>query len=513
MTIKFYITGLLVILLKVSLFAGNPVQPLPNIIFILADDLGYGDVSCLNADGKIQTPNIDKLAAAGVTFTDAHSAAAVCTPTRYGILTGRYPWRSLLKQGVLDVYAKPLMDASRLNMASMLKEAGYKTACFGKWHLGFNWPTVDSLPPSNSTSHYNIDFYADITGGPVDLGFDYFFGMDAPNYPPYCFIQNRKVLHIPNMYFTEHQYVDCRPGIGMPDWKMEDVLPDLKQRTVDFITNASKKSEPFFLYFPITAPHTPIAPSLSYQGLSEMNAYADFVSELDDVVGEIMKTLEKTGISENTIVVFTSDNGCSPQADFPVLSDFGHNPSYIFRGQKADLFEGGHRVPCIVRWPAKVKSNQIVNQTICLNDFMATFAAVSNYQIQANEAEDSYNLLPLLLNTGSEKQLREATVHQSIDGSLAIRRGDWKLLMCAGSGGWSSPKPGKEEDGLLGVQLYNLKTDPGEGINVQAKYPEKVKELSTLLKKYIENGRSTSGTPQKNDGKYPWKQVENIFVK
>lgn len=470
----------------------HAVSQKPNIVFILADDLGYGDISCLNEDGQIRTPNIDRLAETGVTFTDAHSAAAVCTPTRYGILTGRYPWRTQLKKGVLDVYGEPLMDPARTNMASMLKKQGYQTACFGKWHLGFHWTTVDSLPPSNKMGHYNIDFDTEITGGPADNGFDYFFGMDAPNYPPYTFIENRKVFSIPKMYYTEHQYADCRPGMGVFDWKMEDVLPELKIRTVEYISEAAKSGNPFFLYLPLTSPHTPIALSSPYVGFSGLNAYADFVLETDDFVGAVLDALEKNGLTENTIVIFTSDNGCSPQAGFEELETLGHNPNYIFRGHKADLFEGGHHIPCMVRWPAKINEPRKVNQPICLNDFMATFAVVSNYTLSANEAEDSYNVLPLLLSPETDEIIREATVHQSIDGSLAIRKGDWKLLLCAGSGGWSAPKPGKEEEGLPPIQLYNLKTDPGESINLQAKHPEKVKELRTLLDKYIKQGRSVA---------------------
>ena len=469
----------------------------PNIVFILADDLGYGDVSCLNKNGKIQTPNIDNMAEAGVTFTDAHSSSAVCTPTRYGILTGRYNWRSRLKQGVIGIYGKPLMDPNRTNMGSMLKKQGYQTACIGKWHLGRNWPTTDNKPPVNKAGENNVDFTQPITGGPEDVGFDYYFGTDVPNFPPYCFIENRHTVGIPSVFYAKHPYGDCRRGIGIPNWKMEDILPTLRQKAADYILEASQKEQPFFLYFPLTAPHTPIAPSEKFKGKSGLNAYADFVLEVDDVLGHILNTLKKAGVYENTLVVFTSDNGCSPQADFPFLTEHGHDPSYIYRGNKADLYEGGHRIPCLLQWPAQIKTPHAINQTVCLNDFMATMAEITGYSLADNEAEDSYSLLPVLIHTDVDHIIREATVHHSINGSFTIRKGDWKLLMAAGSGGWSYPRPGKDTIGLPPVQLYNLKVDPSEEFNVYGEHPEEVNELKSLLKSTLKRAEVRSGNRRK----------------
>ena len=346
----------LICCLLLNLVSHGEKNQQPNIIFILADDLGTGDVSCLNAKSKIKTPNIDRIGNAGIMFTDAHSGSAVCTPTRYGILTGRYSWRSVLKQGVLGVYGKPLMDPKRINMAGMLKQKGYQTACMGKWHLGWNWPTTDNKPPNNNPDHTNLDFSKPITGGPADVGFDYYFGTDAPNYPPYCFIENRNTIGIPSIYYSEHPFGDCRPGIGIPGWNMENILPELKRKAVEYISKSSKSKSPYFLYLPLTAPHTPIAPSEKFKNKSGLNRYADFVMEVDDLIGEILNTLEKTEAGKNTIVVFTSDNGCSPQADFDFLTSQGHYSSYIFRGMKADLYEGGHRIPCLVQWPATIKT-------------------------------------------------------------------------------------------------------------------------------------------------------------
>ena len=497
--IKFLI-ALSIVFLQIEGFAGDPRLKMPNIIFILADDLGYGDVSCLNEDGQIRTPNIDRLAEAGVTFTDAHSAASIGTPTRFGILTGRYPWQTILKNGVLEVYGKPLMDSKNINMASMLKKQGYNTACFGKWGLGFHWSTVDSLPPSNKMGHYNIDFGVELTGGPADNGFDYFFGVDAPNFPPYTFIENRRVFSIPKMYYTEHQFAECLPGMGVFDWKMDEILPELKIRTIEYISKAANNSAPFFLYLPITSPHTPIAPSSPFIGFSGLNAYSDFVLETDDFVGAVLDALDKNGLAENTIVVFTSDNGSSPHAGFEELETLGHSPNYIFRGSKADLYEGGHRVPCFVRWPAVMNESRTVDQTICLNDFMATFAAVSAYQLHENEAGGSCNILPLLTGPEPGEVIREATFHQSGNGSLAIRKGDWKLAFSAGSGGWSSPteKQAREQQ-LPAMQLFNLKDDPGEQNNQAAIQPKLLEQLSREMETILANGRSTPGPVQKND--------------
>lgn len=484
-------------------------QEKPNIIFILADDLGYGDLSVLNKSGKIKTPNLDQLSASGVVFRDAHSSSAVSTPTRYGVLTGRYNWRSTLKQGVLHWYDHPLIPSERTTMAGMLRNQGYHTACIGKWHLGMNFPTKDGLKPIDTPESYNLDFTREITGGPCDVGFDYFFGVDAPNYPPYCFIENRRTVGLPETFYPvrKDKIIDSRAGRGLADWQQEEILPVLENKAVQFINNSARKKEPFFLYLPLTSPHTPIVPTAGFRDQSKLNLYADFVMQTDAVVGRIMKTLKKNKLLENTIVVFTSDNGCSPCADFELLQSKGHNPSYIFRGMKSDLYEGGHHVPCIVNWPAKVKPHS-VEQTVCLTDFMATFAAISGYQLADGEGEDSYSILPLLTEIGYKDKIREATVHHSIDGSFSIRQDKWKLLLSSYSGGWSDPrKPTKEASEF---QLFDLEQDPGEMTNLYASNPEIAEKMRTLLTRYIKEGRSTPGKPQTNDGVYPWKQLSWI---
>jgi arylsulfatase A len=508
------IAGVGSLLLLYSCMTGrkNPVQP--NIVLILADDLGYGDLSCLNKDSKIQTPNIDMMAASGVVFTDAHSSSGVSTPTRYGIMTGRYSWRSTMKSGVLDGYSAALIPSARNTIASMLKKEGYNTGYVGKWHLGWGWNNIEKGKDS-------IDYSKPVTNGPVTLGFDYFYGFSGSlDMPPYVYVENEMPTALPdretignNAPVGDPEYDGSmwRKGPTGSDFDHKDCLPNLIRRAGKYISDKSPSSKPYFLYLALPSPHTPILPSDDLKGTSGLNPYADYVIMVDRMVGEILNAVEQTGEAENTMVVFTSDNGCAPWADFKTLLSKGHNPSYIFRGTKADLYEGGHHIPLLMKWPAKVKKPHSVTQTVCLNDMMATLAAITGYELKDDEGEDSFNLLPAILNPDYKKKIREATVHHSVNGNFAIRKGDLKLLLSPGSGGWSSPKPGKEEVGLPAVQLYNMKEDPGETINLQDKYPDTVKELTMLLKKYIEEGRSTPGLRQKNDGLYPWKQIGGII--
>jgi arylsulfatase A len=469
----------------------------PNIIFILADDLGYGDVSALNENSKIHTANIDRLAQQGVVFTDAHSSSAVCSPTRYGILTGRYNWRSTLKKGVLSGYSPALIPPGRRTIADILKGEEYQTACIGKWHLGWDWNNIEKGKDS-------IIYSQPIKNGPTTLGFDYFYGFSGSlDMDPYVYVQNDQPTALPDRITQSSGMKMWRKGPTASDFIHEQTLPNLISRAEKYITEKSKGKEPFFLYLALPAPHTPILPIKEFQGKSGLNPYGDFVLMVDAMVGKVMAAIDEAGISKNTILVFTSDNGCSPMANFEELKAKGHNPSYIFRGHKADLFDGGHRIPCIVRWPAKVKPHK-VEQTICLIDFFATFSNLTGYSLKDNEGEDSYNILPLLVNQVPQKIIREATVHHSINGNFTIRKGEWKLLLSGGSGGWSYPQPGKDDkiiDKLPPIQLYNMKTDPGETENLYNKYPSVVNELRELMKKYIKDGRSTPGVPQKNDGK------------
>lgn len=480
--------------------AAESQDKLPNIVYILCDDLGYGDIKCLNQEGKIATPNVDKLAASGMIFTDAHSGSSVCTPTRYGIMTGRYSWRTRLQSGVLGGYSPRLVAPGRMTVASMLKQNGYATACFGKWHLGMDWArTTDEPLPGAIANASNIDFTKPTEGGPVDCGFDYYYGISASlDMPPYVFIENNKAVSVP----TDITKEGGREGLTAKGFKAEEVLPVVTRKVVEYIDQNSAQSKggkPFFIYMPLNSPHTPIVPTIEWQGKSGLTDYADFVMETDWAVGEVMKALERNGVVENTLVMFTSDNGCSPAAGINKLEEMGHHPNYIFRGHKADIWDGGHRIPFICRWPAKIKAGTKSDQLTCLTDLMATSAEIAGAKLPDTAGEDSVSILPALFGTATQS-LREAVVHHSINGSFSIRQGKWKLELCPGSGGWS--KPGDAEalqQGLPKIQLYDMSNDITEKVNVQDKYPEVVERLTKLMEKYVADGRSTPGVPQKND--------------
>lgn len=471
----------------------------PNIIYILADDLGYGDVGIFNPDCKIPTPNMDKLGHAGMRFTDAHSGSAVCTPTRYGVLTGRYCFRTRLKSFVLSGYSKHLIEDGRMTVASLLKEQGYHTAFMGKWHLGWDWAVagedndLDGLNASPS-----IDYSLPIKNGPKEKGFIYSFGhCGSLDMAPYVYVENGMPTAVPSRE-TERTKEEAkngwwRKGPTAPDFDHWDVLPNYTRRAVDYVTQRAKNGGPFFLYLPLPAPHTPVLPTREFNGRSGIDSlYADFVMMTDDSIGQVVNAVEVAGIAENTLIIVTSDNGCSPQADYEELLRQGHNPSYIYRGTKADIFEGGHRIPFIIRWPGKVKADSVCDDTTCLTDLLATVADIVGATLPPDAGEDSVSMLPNMLGT-SKTSAREATVHHSVNGTFAIRRGKWKLIDAPHSGGWSSPKPGKDRKlykDLPLVQLYDMESDPGETANVQDRHPEVVEQLKALLEKYKSEGRS-----------------------
>jgi len=484
----------------------------PNIVFILADDLGYGDVSCFNENSKINTPSIDNLAKQGVMFTDAHTSSAVCTPTRYGILTGRYNWRSTLKSGVLSGYSKALIEPDRTTVAGFLQQNGYKTAYIGKWHLGWDWAITqeDSLNRNNLGAVPNVDYSKPVKNGPDTRGFDYSYGFcGSLDMAPYVWVENGKPTMVPTKTTVDRgNQTWWREGPTSDDFVHDQVLPTITNKTVNFINENAKGDKPFFIYVPFSAPHTPILPTDEFKGKSGLdNIYGDFVVMVDAMVGKVMEALEENGIADNTVLIFTSDNGCSPQADYAQLATKGHNPSYVFRGHKADIFEGGHRVPYVVRWPKKVKPGKS-EQIVCTTDLFATVADIISSEIPDNMAEDSYSILPAL-GLGLNAETRKSIVHHSINGSFAFRKGDYKVNFCPGSGGWSDPKPnspGIEE--LPAVQLYNLKTDISEENNIEDQYPDIVEEFRDELTQIVINGRSTKGEPQKNDGPETWPQLK-----
>ncbi|CAH8283029.1 arylsulfatase A-like enzyme [Mariniflexile fucanivorans] len=463
----------------------------PNIVLILCDDLGYGDVQSLAPEtSKIKTPHIDKLGREGMIFTDAHAGASVCTPTRYGLMTGRYSWRTKLQSGVVQGYAPDLIVEDRPTMASFLKSEGYHTGIIGKWHLNFQYldPTTkksiakkgkDALPPVGTV----------IPDGPVNRGFDYYHGFHHAGDMKAVIENNKVILHDEEI----------------------NMLPRLTEKSVAYINNQSKNNDkkPFFLYVPLGSPHTPIVPSKEWQGKSGMGDYADFVMQTDATVGAIMKAIEDNGLSKNTLVIFSSDNGCSKAAKIPALEKQGHLVSGGFRGSKSDLWDGGHRIPFILKWGDKVKPGSTSKELICLTDVFATVATIIGKSMPDGSGEDSVSFLPAL----SGKPIvstRAGVIHHSISGHFGYRQGKWKLLLARGSGGWSSPNEAQSGN-MPKAQLYDMEKDPAETTNLYDKKPEIVKELLAHLEKDIANGRTTEGIASKNDvdGIVLWKSEEN----
>jgi arylsulfatase A len=492
--------------------AGSPRDVAPNIVLILCDDLGYGDVQANGTGGKIPTPNIDRLAQEGMRFTDAHATSSVCTPTRYGLLTGRYHWRSRLQRGVLGGLSPRLIEPGRETLASMLKAKGYHTACIGKWHLGMDWVikpgrSVTELGIEHAAQNDSVDYGQPIKNGPQSVGFDYFFGISASlDMVPYTYIENDRVTALPTAErdFPMHEGRGenrTRRGPAAPEFDAAQVQPEFFRRAVEYIEQRSGekgKRVPFFLYLPLASPHTPIVPTPEWQGRSELNPYADFVMEMDAGIGQILQALDRMNVSGETLVIFSSDNGCSPQAKIPELADKGHAVSGPWRGHKADLYEGGHRVPFIVRWPGVVRAGRVSDHLISQVDLYATLAAMLDIEIAANAAEDSISFLKMLRSSEASPARQQLAV-QSVDGAFGVRDGRWKLALCPGSGGWSAPRDAAAvAQGLPDTQLYDLETDPGERDNVQAQHPERVQRMSDWLMEIIMNGRSTPGPGQEN---------------
>lgn len=480
----------------------------PNIIYILADDMGYGDISAYNENCPFETVHLDQMCERGMRFTDAHATSAVCTPSRYGILTGRYNWRSVLKSRVIGGYSVPILEEGRTTIADLLKKEGYRTCMIGKWHLGMEFPKQDGFEeqPGFGASD-GVDYAGIIERSPIEHGFEYYYGISASlDMPPYIYIENNRFTEAPNHTTKGDGKQFWREGPTAPGFKHENVLDELTDKVLEKIDSYHK--EPFFVYFAMPAPHTPILPAKKFQGKSGTNEYGDFVLHCDDVVGRINRKLEELGLLEHTMVVYASDNGCSPMVDFQELKAKGHNPSYHFRGAKADIYEGGHRIPYIVQWPEVIRAGSVTDAVVCLADFMATLAECFGVTLRDDEGEDSVSNYPLWI--GEKTEVRKDIVHQSLNGSLSIRRGNWKLEMCPGSGGWSDPKPGREDASCPKFQLYDLQCDIGESKNVIAEHEDIAVELRGILKDYIRNGRSTPGEKQKNNGAELWDAISWI---
>ena len=480
-----------IIILGICLTRFLFAQENPNIIFIYADDMGYGEIEALNPErSKIPTPHLNQLVKEGMEFTDAHTTSSVCTPSRYGLLTGRYNWRTKLQKGVVTGGKPCLIAPGRLTLAQLLKAQGYHTGIFGKWHLDYEYHVPKDVPKVKRRKKEgfrlaSVPVGATIVDGPLTRGFDTFYGFHHARSMS-SVVEGDKIIK--EVHETE-------------------ILPLITQKITEYIGERAaeaKEGKPFFAYFPMSSPHTPISPAEEWKGKTELGAYGDFVAQTDGSVGAVMQALEEHGLKENTIIIFSADNGSSRvPANFEYLESKGHYPSAHLRGAKADLWEGGHRVPFILRWPAQVKASSKSHQLISLADMMATFAEMLDVDLKDNQGEDSVSFYSELSGEEGEAP-RESIVFHSYTGKFSIRQAEWKLLLAHGSGGWSAPKDDEaRKKGLLEYQLYNMADDVSETKNLASEYPEKVENLITLLKKYVEDGRSTLGAKQKND-------VENI---
>jgi len=472
--------------------------PQPNIVILYADDLGYGDLGCFNAKSKIPTPNLDRLASEGLRFTDAHSSSGICTPSRYAMLTGRHHWRDF--HGIDGGFDKTFFKPGQLTLPAMLKTKGYATACIGKWHLGWDWDSIRKPgSPPKSKKHSDFDWTKPFRGGPLEQGFDYYFGDNVINFPPYAWIENDRVLSPPDITFkttpknTKEGAWECREGPGRSDWDFYQVLPTLTKKGVEYIQSRKGKAEPFFLYFPLPSPHAPIVPTDEFDGKSKAGAYGDFVVQTDDACGQLLKALRDAGLDSNTIVFFSADNGPENYA-YARDEKFDHWSAFPLRGLKRDIYEGGHRVPTILKWPGVTKAGEVCDALFAQLDMMATLASFLQVELPKNAAEDSHDFYAYLKKESPQKP-RTTMVHNTAPNQYAIRDGDWVLIDAKTgaarqpSDAWRTKHQVPPYNGQP-VGLYNLKEDLTQRHNLAEKNPEKVTELQALLKKIREQGFS-----------------------
>ena len=501
----------LLLLLITSCLSVRGQGEMPNILFILADDLGYGDVGCYNPESKVPTPHLDRMASQGMLFTDAHSPSTVCTPTRYSILTGRMAFRTGMR-GVFTGAGGPCMiEEERLTLGGMLQQMGYETALFGKWHVGMTFFDKDGKPINENglEAVRRIDYSRAMPDAPIHRGFDHFFGsVCCPTTDwLYAFIDGDRIPVPPTGIIDrgplpKHAYSrDNRPGMIAPGYSMEEIDLQFLEKSLAFLDEHARKKEkkPFFLFHSTQAVHLPSFPADAFKGKTKAGPHGDFIFQLDHVVGELLKALDRHKLADNTLVIFTSDNGPEVPTILAMRRDHKHDGARPWRGVKRDQWEGGHRVPFIARWPGRIKANSKSDQVLCLTDMMATCAALTGAKIPAKDGEDSVNMLPALLGKDEGKPIRQYTLHQTMSLALAIRRGSWKYLDHKGSGGNNYGRPGTwgmkqyalpEKAPDAPGQLYNLESDPGETTNLYFKNPEIVRELKGKLEEFKKSGRS-----------------------
>ena len=478
----------------------------PNIVIIYADDMGYGDLNCQNPNSKIPTPNLDKLASEGMRFSDAHSSSGICSPSRFALLTGTYHWRR--QHGIVGAFGKPFFRDTDITLPQILKTKGYKTACIGKWHLGWDWefknePTGEAVVFGKKRKFYlpeDLDFSKPISGGPLDRGFDYYFGDGTINFPPYAWIENDQFLEIPtepldptNIGFESKEgHMEFRPGPMVKGWNPYKVLPTLTTKTVEWISKQDK-NQPFFLYFALPSPHAPIIPNDEFIGKSEAGPYGDFMFQTDWVAGQVLKALKDKGLEENTIVIFSSDNGPENYA-WERAEKYDHFSMGNFRGLKRDVWEGGHHVPFIIKWPGQIDAGSTSDEVISQVDLMATLASLVGIELPDSAAPDSYNFLSVIKGEAYDSPIRETSVHNTFAHTWGIRKGDWLYINDSTGGHRIVPESfaklrGYTEFNTEGV-LFNMKDDPEQRNNLYNKYPEKIKEMDLLLQMYRESSSS-----------------------
>jgi len=497
----------LVSLLAVPLFIPNVYsQEKPNIVLIVADDLGYGDIRSLNDNAKTYTPSIDRLVNSGITFSEAHSSASVCTPSRYGILTGRYAFRSERAKTGITGFEASVIEDHRATIASMLQSGGYNTAVVGKWHLGIDWVTNDNQPArmEAQTGYSNVNYKAPVSRGPNNYGFEYSFIHPASlDIPPYLFLRNHKAVdhemvlttavyerRLPNTVFSwDKKHSDdlavywekgiwWREGEMSGSFRIEECQEQIISASVQYIDSVATDKDPFFLYVPLTSPHTPWVPHARFKGKSHVGVYGDFVTEMDEAVGQIVDALKRNGVYENTLLIFTSDNGAYwPDEEIEL---FAHDSNAGRKGQKGDVWDGGHRVPLIVTWPKLVKTPRNYPHLVGLTDLFATLGEITGQPVGLHSAEDSYSFAGVIVND-SKTPIRNSMVHHTASNRYSLRFGNWKFIDGLGSGGFTHPtRLSPEEHGPAG-QLYDLDNDPGERINLYQNHPKRVAEMDEML--------------------------------
>ena len=493
--------SLLIVLIFVVLSGCKQKEPaLPNIVIIYADDMGYGDLNCQNPNSKIPTPNLDNLASQGIRFTDAHSSSGICSPSRFALLTGMYHWRR--QHGIVGSFGNPFFKNEDVTLPQILKTKGYKTACIGKWHLGWDWnftgqPSGEIMQWGKMRKYYqsdDVDWTQAVSGGPLDRGFDYYFGDGTINFPPYTWFENDRPLEVPTEtmtpqnigYETKEGHWEFRPGPRVKGWNPYKVLPTLAKRTQEWIGEQSN-NEPFFLYFALPSPHAPIIPNDEFDGKSNAGAYGDFMFQTDYIVGQVMEALKAKGLDENTIVIFSADNGPEIYA-YKRAVKYDHFSMGDFRGLKRDVWEGGHHVPFIVKWPNKVKAGSVSKEVISQIDIMATVADAVGIELPAGSAPDSYSMLPVLKGESLDTPLREVTIHNTYANKWGIRKGDW-LYINQPDGAHNNELIAYKElraykDNDTPGLLFNIKNDPEQRNNLFENHPDKVDELSALLEDY-----------------------------